>query len=142
MNSNQEIIKMFQTLFKEKQEMQTKFEEERLRLNDCIINLQSEIGTLENKLSEMQVKTKFEVENQTLKKEKEYLKGENERIAKSNAFWIIKIHWFLLNSSIKHKYGEEIRRMRDIIKDDYTKTGMVVARTKELLEEYFDMKQK
>lgn len=144
-SNNQEIIKMFQALFAEKQEIQSKFEEERTRLNACIIDLQSEIGILENKLSGMQGKEidELEKQNHTLKKEKEYLKSENERLAKSNAFWIIKIHWFLLNnSSMKTKYGGEIRHMQEIIKDDYVKTGIVVARTKEIIKEYFDMKQK
>ena len=143
-SNNQELIKMFQALFAEKQEIQSKFEEERTRLNACIIDLQSEIGILENKLSGMQGKEidELEKQNQTLKKEKEYLKSENERLAKSNAFWIIKIHWFLLNSSLKTKYGSEIRHMQEVIKDDYVKTGMVVARTKEIIKEYFDMKQK
>jgi hypothetical protein len=144
MSYNQEIIKICQNLIVEKQEMQTKFEDERKLLNDCIINLQSDIGTLEKKLSEIesQVKETAEYEIQSLKTENQRLNDEVEKFSKSNAFWILKIHRFLLNSNIKYKHGAELHRMRDLVVEDYTKTGMVVGRTKDILTEYFDSKQK
>jgi chromosome segregation ATPase len=137
MSHNKEVLEMCKNLFMENQKLQENSYDERQRLNACIIDLQSQIGILENKLSEMQVKTIVEFENTSLKQENERLKNENEKISKSNAFWILKIYKFLLSSRLKHKYNTELNRMRDLVMDDYTKTGKVVARTKSILEEYF-----
>ena len=149
MSHNNEILEMCRTLLAEKQELQSKFDnalqntkDERNCFNSCIIDLQAQIGILENKLSEMQVKALSEFETTSLKQENERLLTENERLSKSNAFWILKIYKFLLTSRLKHKYNGELNRMRDLVMNDYTKTGKVVARTKVILEECFSMEHK
>ena len=149
MSHNKEVLDMCRTLITEKQDLQSKYDtaiqnakDERNRLDVYIVDMQCQIGILENKLSEMQVKAMSEFENSSLKQQTERLKAENARISKSNAFWILKIYKFLLASRLKHKYNVELCRMRDTIIDDYTKTGRFVERTKSILEEYFSMEHK
>jgi hypothetical protein len=149
MSHNKEVLDMCRTLIAEKQDLQSKYDttvqnakDERNHLDVYIVDMQCQIGILENKLSEMQVKAMSEFENSSLKQENERLKAENSRFSKSNAFWILKIYKFLLTSRLKHKYTVEINRMRDTIIDDYTKTGRFVERTKSIIEEYFSMEHK
>lgn len=149
---NEELLNICRTLIAEKKELQDKcdnqasiiqtMEADQKLIDEYAIAKTNEIAELENKLSQMKVKALVELENERLKEEITRLNSEVDRFSKSSTFWLNKVLVFLLQSSMKFKYGEELRRIKFTINDDYNKTGTVAGRVKDILKEYFDSKHK